>query len=133
MLTDEVFHIGVKDSHNAFDIKDIHITVNGNESAPSVDPVDASLVVNEAGLNNPVDGSEVAVLKLADGYEIVESADGHYGEGMYGKLVRNGEGQWEYRLEKAYDHAPDQNTAGTASGADTITIQVKGPTGRFRM
>ncbi|WP_462370165.1 retention module-containing protein [Oxalobacter formigenes] len=132
VLTDEVFHIGVKDSHNAFDIKDIHITVNGNESAPSVDPVDASLVVNEAGLNNPVDGSEVAVLKLADGYEIVESADGHYGEGMYGKLVQNGEGQWEYRLEKAYDHAPDQNTAGTASGADTITIQVKGPDGQIQ-
>lgn len=132
VLTDEVFHIGVKDSYNAFDIKDVHITVNGNEQVPSVDPVEGSLIVNEAGLNNPADGSDVAVLKLAAGYEIVESADGHYGEGMYGKLVQNAQGQWEYRLEQAYAHAADNNFASTAEGADSITIQVKGPNGQIQ-
>ena len=131
VLTDEVFHIGVKDAHNAFDITDIHITVNGIES-PSVDPVEGSLVVSEAGLNNPADGSETVVLKLADGYEIVEPTDGQYGQGEYGKLVRNAQGQWEYRLDKAYGHAPDHNSASTAEGADSITIQVKGPNGQIQ-
>lgn len=132
VLTDEVFYIGVKDSHNAFDIRDIHITVNGNQSAPSVDPVEGSLVVNEAGLNNPSDGSEVAVLKLAAGYEIVQSEDGKY-EGKYGHLVHNVDGKWEYQLDKAYDHEVDQNNpTNTAENADSILIQVKGPDGQIQ-
>ena len=46
---DEIFHIAVQDSHGAFDIKDITVTVNGVNDAPVIDGTDP-LSVREAGV-----------------------------------------------------------------------------------
>lgn len=64
VLTDEVFHIGVKDSHNAFDIKDIHITVNGSDSTLPV-PENQVPLATEAPVDVPV-SAEFGMV-LADG------------------------------------------------------------------
>lgn len=132
-VLDEVFNIGVKDSHNAFDIQEVHISVNGTGIPPAVDPVEGgNLVVNEAGLNNSADGSETAALKLHNGYDIVKGDEGEYREykGDYGSIKYNeSTHQWEYTLDKAYQHAAGGG-ANVAGDADTVTITVRDDSGR---
>lgn len=51
-FNDEVFHIAVQDSHGAFDIQDIHVTVNGSNSAPVIVPGQEGLHVVESGMSS---------------------------------------------------------------------------------
>ena len=120
------FTVRVTDEHGAFSEQDLTINVTGAPVPVLTDHVS----VNEAGLNDVGNTSEIAAIKVPDGYEVVNSPEGKY-EGKYGSLVQNGSGQWEYRLDSAFHHESEKEAANTALDADTVTVKVAGPDGKI--
>ncbi|MGJ0333038.1 VCBS domain-containing protein [Aliarcobacter cryaerophilus] len=83
--------------------------------APDASAVGA-VVVNEAGLNNDEDNSEIAEVRV-DGYTIVGGGTGTYGN------IDFVDGKWVYTLTYRFEHTGEGTD--TAEDADTVTITVQ--------
>ena len=117
----ETFHVAVKDSQGAFDIKDVTVTIHGKDDSIRIDSADAQVIqIMEAGVNfntnidnqalgtvagdfrvtpvdNPVDGNGINHLKYG-----FRDADGHFHEGSletaYGTLTIDANGHYAFTL-----------------------------------
>lgn len=113
----ETFHVVVKDSQGAFDIRDVSVTIHGKDDAIRVDSPDAQVIqITEAGVNfntneenqatqsaegnfkvTPVDGDSAG--HLVYGFK---DADGNFHEGSletaYGTLTIDANGHYSFTL-----------------------------------
>ena len=111
------FDVMIKDADGDWAGTKIDVNVSG-ATGPDGSQI-AHIVVNEHGLDNAADNSEMATLTAPDGYVIVKAGDGELGTVTFGK-----DGQWHYTLNKAIDSGDKQGT-NTVEGADTVKMTVE--------
>ena len=111
------FDVKIRDADGDWAETKIDVNVSG-ATGPDGSKI-AHIVVNEHGLDNATDHSEMATLTPPDGYVIVKAGGGEFGTVTFGK-----DGQWHYTLNKAIDSGNEQGT-NTVEGADTVKMVVQ--------